>query len=113
MKKIAIGNKKNMMKTMGLILTLIFTVCLYAGGVFADTGCGARCCQQISPEGMRHGAGHPIRSFSDCPFENSRIPCELESKQAVALPEYTLAPSNGSDHLYLSNSIQEARDWRT
>jgi len=37
MKKIAIGNKKHMMKTIGVVLTLIFTVSLYAGGVFADT----------------------------------------------------------------------------
>jgi|GEM_PF-1125711 len=95
MKKIAIGNKKHMMKTMGVALTLIFTVSLYAGGVFADTGCGAKCCHQISPGGMRHTTGNPIKSLGDCRSNDSRIPCDLQSKRAAELPEYTLVSSGG------------------
>jgi len=95
MKKIAIGNKKHMMKTMGVALTLIFTVSLYAGGVFADTGCGAKCCHQISPGGMHHTTGNPIKSLGDCRSNDSRIPCDLQSKRAAELPEYTLVSSGG------------------
>lgn len=95
MKKIAVGNKKHMMKTMGVVLTLIFTVSLYAGGVLADTGCGAKCCHQISPDGMRHNTGNPIKSLGDCRSKDPRIPCDLQSKRAVELPEYTSVSSGG------------------
>ena len=93
MKKNSIGNKKHMMKTMGVVLTLIFTVCLYANGVFADTGCGAKCCHQISPGGIGHTS--PIKSFGNCRSEDPRIPCDLQSKPAVDWPEYTWVSSGG------------------
>lgn len=95
MKKIAIGNKKHMMKTMGVVLTLIFTVSLYAGGVFADTNCEAECCRQINPGGMHHTTGEPMKSLGDCRSNVPRIPCDLQSKQAVELPGYTLTSSGG------------------
>jgi hypothetical protein len=91
MKKIAIGNKKHMMKTIGVVLTLILTVSLYAGGVFADTGCGAKCCDQTNPIGMHHTTDEPIKSLMDCRSNIPQIPCDLQSKQAVELPEYALA----------------------
>jgi len=93
MKKNSIGNKKHMMKTMGVVLTLIFTVCLYANGVFADTGCGAKCCHQISPGGIDHTP--PIKSFGNCRSEEARIPCDLQSKPTAELPEYTWVSSGG------------------
>ena len=95
MKKIAIGNGKHMMKTMGVVLTLIFTMSLCAGGVFADTNCEAECCRQINPGGMHHSTGEPIKSLGDCRSNVPRIPCDLQSKQAVEFPEYTLASSDG------------------
>jgi len=86
MKKNSIGTKKHLMKTMGVALTLIFTVGLYASGVFADTGCGVECCHQISQGGMRHTP--PIKSVGNCRSEDPRIPCDLQSKPAVDWPEY-------------------------
>jgi len=93
MKKNSIGNKKPMMKTMGIVLPLIFTVCLFAGGVFADTGCGNKCCHQICPGGMRHTP--PIKSFGNCRSEDPGIPCDLQSKPAVDWPGYTWVSSGG------------------
>jgi len=94
MKKIVIENGKHMMKTIGVVLTLIFTVSLYAGGVFADTNCGSKCCHPINPGGMHHSTGEPIKSLGDCRSNVHRTPCDLQSKQAVKLPEYTLASSS-------------------
>ena len=83
------------MKTIGVVLTFIFTVSLYAGGVFADTGCGARCCCQISPGGMHPHTDKLLKSIEDCCSNVPRVPCDLQWKKTVKLPEYTLVSSGG------------------
>jgi hypothetical protein len=91
MKKIAIGGGTYTMKTMGIVLTLIFTMSLFAGGLFADTGCGAKCCDQTNPIGMHHTTDEQIESLMNCRSNIPQIPCDLQSNQVVELPEYALA----------------------
>ena len=101
MKKIVIGNKNHLMKSMGIVLTLIFIVSLYAGGVFADTGCRAKCCCQIRLDGMHHAADKSLNSFGDCRSNVPRIPCDLQSKKPVKLPDYTVVSSGGGFQNYV------------
>lgn len=88
-------NGRQLMKTVGVVLTLALTVSLYAGGVFADTNCGADCCRQIDPAGIHRTKSNPIKLSGSCHFSFPRIPCDLQSKHTVDGSEFALVPSNG------------------
>jgi hypothetical protein len=94
-----------MTKTIRIVLILIFVMGLYAGGVFADTACNAKCCFQTNPDGMHHAAGERITSSVNCHSNIPAIPCDLQSKQIVELPEYTLGAAGGN----FSNTAGTAR----
>jgi hypothetical protein len=71
-------------------LTLILGTSLFAAGVFAELGCGEKCCCHRSTMDMHHSKGKQIRLSAGFCNGNPMIPCDLETGQSSELPDFIL-----------------------
>ena len=91
MKWINIGIRGILLKTVCVVLTLLFGASVINAGIFTDLGCGSNCCCQTQPTAMHHTQGKQIRSSTGCCSASSKIPCDLNSGDSAQLPLYSLA----------------------
>ena len=91
MKWIGIGIRGILLKTVCVVLTLLFSASVITAGVFMDLGCGSNCCCRTQPTAMHHTQGKQIRSSTGCCSETPKIPCDLDAGRSSQLPLYFLA----------------------
>jgi len=91
MKWINIGIRGILLKTVCVVLTLLFSASVITAGVFTDLGCGSNCCCQTQTTAMHHTQGKQIRSSTGCCSETPEIPCDLDAGRSSQLPLYFLA----------------------
>jgi hypothetical protein len=77
-------------KILCFALIFIIVTSLYAVGASAGTVCMATCCLQTNSVGMHHTMDEQINPTSNCHSGTPSIPCELQSKKTVYIPECTL-----------------------
>ena len=83
-------------KIVCVVLLLIFSTSVYAGGIAVDTVCMAKCCIQTIAVGVHQAMGEQMTSISECHSEIPSIPCDLQSRKTVKMPDCTLTTSLSS-----------------
>jgi hypothetical protein len=83
-------------KILPFVLLFIFVTSLHAGRVSVDTACLTKCCLQTNLMGMHHAMGQKMKSTLNCHSKIPSIPCDLQSKKTVKIPECTLTTSCSS-----------------
>lgn len=96
MNKKAAGIRLHMFKGFCLALTLILGASLFAGGAFAESGCGEKCCSPGSPMDMHHSKGELIPVSAGFCNGDPMIPCNLETGQSSGLPQFIPGSVDGN-----------------
>jgi hypothetical protein len=94
-----------LLKTTGVILTLIFGLGVLSGTGFANSLCGGECC--CPPHrGAQHHSGTMLQGIDvyDCCSGGAEMPCGIDSGKTSELPEF-ITSGRASNPSYTSGTF--------